>query len=265
MSFKYWVLGALMKYALRTANGDAGEFFFAYKIASILKWPCRLFDIDIGIDAQVEIVDEDDETSTGRFVAFQVKATSVEEQNCRYVSERQLDYWRALDLPVFVVLVDLSAEELYLHQVLSNRNYPPATETGLVRIEFDLANDVFTKDSRAVIAAASEKMALSHVRRHLDIVEEGIQEIRQAIADAEENPDPPGLIELMEGRTALRKELAQTGALVRALRAGKKEWKTVADDLDKALQELGCYMQDWNMHRDWDDHGNIMRFIEELR
>lgn len=59
--------------------------------------------------------------------------------------------------------------------------------------------------------------------------------------------------------------LAQAGALVRALRAGKKEWKTVADALDEVLQELGGFMQDWNMHRNWDDHGNIMRFIEELR
>ena len=254
-----------MKYALRTANGDAGEFFFAYKIASVLKWPCRLFDIDIGIDAQVEIVDEEDETSTGRFVAFQVKATSVGEQNCRYVSKRQLAYWLALDLPVFVVLVDLSAEEMYFHQVLSNKNYPPATEKGQVRIDFDLTNDVFTKDSGTVIAAASKKMALSHVRRHLDVVEEGIQEIREAIADAEEDPDPPGLIELMVGRIVLRKELAQAGALVHALRAGKKEWKTVAHDLDEVLQELCTYMQDWNMHRSWDDHGDIMRFIEELR
>jgi hypothetical protein len=254
-----------MKYTLRIAHGDAGEFFFAYKIASVLNWPCRLFDIDIGIDAQVEIVDEDDETSTGRFVAFQVKATSAGEQTCRYVSKRQLAYWRALDLPVFVVLVDLLVEKMYLHQVLSNNNYPPATKKGFVRIEFDLANDVFTKDSGTVIAAASEKMALSHVRRHLGVVEEGIQEIREAIADAEENPDPLGLIELMEGRIALRKELAQAGALVHALRTGKKEWKTVADDLNEALDELSGYMQDWNMQRDWDDHGNIMRFIEELR
>ena len=52
-----------MKYLLQTANGDAGEFFFAYKIASALGWPCRLFDIDIDIDAQVEILNED-RTST---------------------------------------------------------------------------------------------------------------------------------------------------------------------------------------------------------
>jgi hypothetical protein len=85
------VLGASMKYALRTANGDAGEFFFAYKIASVLKWPCRLFDIDIGIDAQVEIVDEDDETSTGRFVAFQVKATRRTELSiCQQATTRLL-------------------------------------------------------------------------------------------------------------------------------------------------------------------------------
>ena len=60
-----------MKYPEKAANGDAGEFFFAYKVASVLKWPCRLLDIDIGIDAQVEILNEDG-TSTGRFVAFQV-------------------------------------------------------------------------------------------------------------------------------------------------------------------------------------------------
>ena len=44
-----------MKYPLGTANGDAGEFFAAYKIAKELGWPCRLFDIDIGIDAQVSV------------------------------------------------------------------------------------------------------------------------------------------------------------------------------------------------------------------
>ncbi|MDW9232039.1 hypothetical protein C7S15_5639 [Burkholderia cepacia] len=68
-----------MLYTLKKASGDAGEYFFAYKIASVLKWPCRLTGIDIGIDAQVEVMD-DNQLSTGQFVAFQVKATSKEEK-----------------------------------------------------------------------------------------------------------------------------------------------------------------------------------------
>lgn len=50
-----------MKYPKKTANGDAGEFFFAYKIASVLKWPCRLLDIDIKLlttddDGDVQLI-----------------------------------------------------------------------------------------------------------------------------------------------------------------------------------------------------------------
>jgi len=48
-----------MKYTKSAANGHAGEFFFAYKVARVLGWPCRLFDIDIGIDAQVEVLDHE--------------------------------------------------------------------------------------------------------------------------------------------------------------------------------------------------------------
>src|SRR5690242_4709435 len=79
-----------MKYSGKTASGDAGEFFFAYQVASVLGWPCRLFDIDIGIDAQVEVLDEDGK-SAGNFVAFQVKTTSGEGSAAyRHVRKRQL-------------------------------------------------------------------------------------------------------------------------------------------------------------------------------
>ena len=111
-----------MKYPLKAANGHAGEYFFAYTIANVLKWPCRLIDIDIGIDAQVEVINED-RSSSGRFVAFQVKTTSREEPNCRYVTVDQLKYWQELDLPVFVVLVALKEKQMYLHRVLFNVEY----------------------------------------------------------------------------------------------------------------------------------------------
>jgi hypothetical protein len=252
----------VMKYPVKAASGDAGEFFFAYKIASVLKWPCRLIDIDIGIDAQVEIINSD-RTSTGRFVAFQIKATSAEEQKCRYVSERQLAYWCDLDLPVFVVLVDLSKDAMYLHRVSTDRKYPRTTEKGSVRIDFDIANDRFTAKSGVEIAAAAEEAALSHIRKHLNAVQDGVDEIRRAIASMDDFPDPYRLIEVMDERTVLNEELAQASALVNALRAGEDEFAATSAQLEEALQELRDYMEGWNMHRDWDDDGQITKFIEE--
>ncbi|PND30181.1 hypothetical protein C1I89_29885 [Achromobacter pulmonis] len=252
-----------MKYPEKAANGDAGEFFFAYKVASVLKWPCRLLDIDIGIDAQVEILNEDG-TSTGRFVAFQVKATSVEEQSCRYVSERQLAYWRELDLPVFVVLVDLSKEWMYLHHVRLDKAYPP-TKKGSVRIDFDLAKDRFDKKSAKRITAAANEAALAHIEKYLSEVREGIQSIRGEIARTEAYGNPRELIETMQERTSLREKLAQAQALAGALRIGSDRCKGAEQELDEALQSLRDHMVECNMHRDWDDDGEITRFVAEGR
>jgi hypothetical protein len=252
-----------MKYPLKTASGDAGEFFFAYQIASVLTWPCRLYDIDIGIDAQVEIINSD-RTSTGRFVAFQIKATSKEEQHCRYVNARQLAYWRELALPVFVVLVNLSEHAMYLHRVALDRSYP-VTENGSVRIDFDLAKDRFSAECGAVIAAAAEEDARSHVRKHLAVVRRGVKHIRRLLKRQEAYSDPPALIEAMKGRVALRENLAQACALVDALRVGESQYTKVAMLLEGALQELRDYMSGWNMHLDWDDDGDIARFIDETR
>lgn len=255
--------GWCMKYPVGTANGDAGEFLFAYRIASVLKWPCRLFDIDIGIDAQVEVMGPD-RASTGRFVAFQIKATSAEERDCCYVSKRQLAYWADLELPVFVVLVDLASEAMFLHRVASEKSYA-STAKGRIRIDFDLSTDRFTPDSGAIIAAAAEEAALAHVRRHLEVAHSGAQRIRQTIVDMEEFPDPSALIACMDERAELLEELAQASALVRALRVGRGEYAAAEEQLQGALQGLRDYMSDWNMHNDWDDHGSITRFIDEGR
>ena len=252
-----------MKYPINTASGDAGEFFFAYQVANVLKWPCRLFDIDIGIDAQVEVIN-DDRSSTGRFVAFQVKATSKEEKNCRYVSETQITYWRELDLPVFVVLVDLSIGAMFLHRVDVNKIYPP-TKKGSVRIDFDLLNDCFCAASGRVIAEAADEVALSHVRKCLAVVRKRAKEIRKAILAQNDYSDPDVLIELMGERYTYNEELAKASGVANALRAGRSEFAETEEDFENALQELRDWMRSRNMHLDWDDHGNIIRFIEEGR
>lgn len=250
-----------MKYPVTTAIGDAGEFFFAFQIASVLKWPCRLFDIDIGIDAQVEIIN-DNRTSTGKFVAFQIKATSQDEVNCRYVSSEQLVYWRALDLPVFVVLVDFPKGEMYLHSVDTTKSYR-TTKNGSVRIDFDFDKDRFCETSSLLIAAAATEQALSRVRKYLMIVHERVSHIRSTINDQNNSSDPPALIELMDNRYMFREELARAGALASSYCVGDHEYSIAEQDLNGAMQELREFMLKWKMNTDWDDHGDIAKFLDE--
>jgi len=251
-----------VKYPVKAASGDAGEYFFAYKIASVLTWPCRLIDIDIGIDAQVEVIN-DDRISTGRFVAFQVKASSADEPNCRYVTKEQLNYWRDLGLPVFVVLVDLPKEQMYFHRVSFDREYPE-TEKGAVRIDFDRALDLFTADSGKQIAAASEE-ALLQMKEYLDSVREGVTSIRDAIEGMELNPNPRLLIEVMHTRSDLRMSLGQAEALVSALKAGDGEFCKVSAMLEAVLDDLSEAMRRWNIVADYDFDGEIKKFISERR
>lgn len=69
-----------MYYAKENRNGDIGEYYFAYWITQTFGWPCRLLDIDIGLDAQIEICDESDK-ALGQFIAVQIKSTDT--KKCR--------------------------------------------------------------------------------------------------------------------------------------------------------------------------------------
>lgn len=249
-----------MKYPLGTANGDAGEFFAAYKIAKELGWPCRLFDIDIGIDAQVEIL-TDTRESTGRFVALQVKASSAEEVDCRYVSPRQLQYWRSLGIPVFVVLVDLRKERMLLHLVEAERDYEK-TAKGKYKIRFDLNVDLFSPASAAILADASERLVMSHINEYLEPVELGIERILNSVQYVrEDNPDPYALIDHMESRFELLGLLDQAQAVSAVSQVGKAIITKCRDELSWALYDLQEVMAP--MEYDYADKGNISGFLRE--
>jgi hypothetical protein len=233
-----------MKYPERTAHGDAGEFFFAYKIASVLKWPCRLFDIDIGIDAQVEILDEE-RVSTGKFVAFQIKTTNAEYPGAySYVDELHLAYWQAHGLPVFAVLVDLPKQAMYLHHISKSKQYS-TTNKGLIRIEFDTINGRFQESSRAVIQTAADEVALTGIRVYLDPVREEIVTVREAIRKAQLIPEPDRLIEIMMRRAESRDNLARAEALARNLRTGQGECSDVRTRFEDALCESSWLSGIW--------------------
>jgi len=229
-----------MLYTEKAATGDAGEFFFAYQIAYVLKWPCRLFDIDIGIDAQVEVLDEKQQ-STGRFVGFQVKARGIpDEANAKYVTERQLEYWKFSDVPVFVVLVHLPARKMYLHRVRKDYQYPAATDTGLVRIEFDLKKDRFSAASRALIAEASKEEKLAEIECKLDEARAEIERIQKGIK--KDNPNIQFWLDRVHRLDFFEQSLAQAGALVESHKVGDAELKDAWSQWRKALRSLRDYL-----------------------
>lgn len=165
-----------MKYPVNKAHGDAGEFYFAYKVASVLGWPCRLFDIDIGVDAQVEILDRD-QNSTGKFVAFQIKTIAGDEKaDCVYVKATQMTYWKEHATPVFVVLVDLAAKTMYLHCVSRAKEYP-STPGGRVRIDFNLEKDKFGARSARIIREGTDREILKELEEYLAGVHSAVESL----------------------------------------------------------------------------------------
>ena len=98
-----------MKYLEQPAIGNAGEYYFAYWISRYFQWPCRLLDIDIGIDAQVEILDNE-KHSTGNFLAIQLK-TTVDDNINTSIELKNLEYWKTIDDIVILASISLYYKE----------------------------------------------------------------------------------------------------------------------------------------------------------
>lgn len=84
-----------MKFFVPTGvTGKAGEYYFAYWILRHFQWPCRILDIDVGIDAQVEVFE--DGISTGNFFAVQIKSTIGSTPDIQ-ISLTDFEYWQQID------------------------------------------------------------------------------------------------------------------------------------------------------------------------
>lgn len=98
-----------MTYLEKVAHGNAGEFYFAYWISNKFVWPCRILDIDMGLDAQVEIYD-DNNHSTGMFIGVQVKATgkTLAQKPSVSIPLKNIVYWESIDNPMVLIRVCLN-------------------------------------------------------------------------------------------------------------------------------------------------------------
>lgn len=221
-----------LEYTKKAASGDAGEFFTAYKIVKTLGWPCRLFDIDIGIDAQVEILSEDRQ-STGQFVALQVKAREYK-ANCVHISEDHLDYWNTLNIPVFMVLVDHTKAKIFLHLV-GNKSKYKKTNKGLFIIPFDRKKEVFDKKKSGKIMA--EAHALLRARDIKDKFLMPIQNLLDNLDSAANPGDDVGFsIDVVEEALAGRTQIVLALEQARAACTSQRISCDFVDDIAKSFE-----------------------------
>jgi len=100
-----------MTYNSEKVIGDAGEHFFTYWIIHNFQYPCRLLDKDLGLDAKIEIVDDNQKT-TGEFIFVQIKSSSSTKIKHK-VKLRHFLYWESISIPVILVGIDLSTNNIY--------------------------------------------------------------------------------------------------------------------------------------------------------
>lgn len=161
----------MKKYTRTAINGDAGEYFVAYKITSMFGFATRLLDVDLGVDAEIEIIDQS--VSTTHIIKAQIKSSDSVKgaKHTVSVKEENVEYWKEINLPVVVFLVDLNTEKVYWRQIKSEDDYSTSGVSN--KVEFDLQSTELTSDSRPVfeeLAIPQEKKALESLRNEINIL-----------------------------------------------------------------------------------------------
>lgn len=194
-----------MEYPKKSVNGDAGEYLVAYTITKLFGWPCRLFGVDIGVDAELEILD-DEARSTGDVIKIQVKAfdrISSTESKGIYVDDRHINYWKRFCLPVIVCCVDLATEKIYWKQILATEAYQSGGASK--KISIDLTTDELVGASKDALQSLATPEASKQ-----------IEQLFWDLRDRYENLDGQGTPFCVDGETydAIEKECEAIDAVI---------------------------------------------------
>lgn len=155
-----------MEYQKRSVNGDAGEYLVAYTVTRELGWPCRLYGVDLGVDAEMEVII--DGVSDGDIIKVQVKAMErLEGASANvYVDDRHIKYWQRFSAPVIICCVDLASKRVYWKPINATEAYKTGGRSK--KVNFDFSSDLLTSNSAAQLRNLVSPPELKEVRKHLD-------------------------------------------------------------------------------------------------
>ncbi|MBY7898783.1 DUF4365 domain-containing protein [Vibrio fluvialis] len=140
-----------MEYAKKTATGNTGEYYFSYWVSRYFRWPCRLLDIDVGVDAQLEVMDENNHT-TGDFIAVQIKTTISNQPNVS-IDLANLKYWKSMEDVVIIVSITTKTVTPKIYwKVINDENIDnlinaaKKNKTHTTTVTFDNSNQLLETD-----------------------------------------------------------------------------------------------------------------------
>lgn len=150
-----------MEFAKNSAKGKAGENYFAYWILRNFGWPCRLLDIDIGIDAQIEVLNENNRP-TGNCLPVQIKTTNSEELKLQ-IDTDHLNQWSQMNESVLLVLIVFKIAEpnIYYKEIQCEDIQSKLDDANLYnhdsKVIWFTTKDLLTEDLKSKITSISYK------------------------------------------------------------------------------------------------------------
>jgi len=133
-----------MEYTIRNSSGDIGEHLVAFKFLKLFRWPCRLYGIDIGVDAEVEILD-DKGHSHGDILKVQVKHSDKFADGDNFsvtTDERHIQYWTRFCVPLIFCAAESDTMNVYWRQITDFDDYD--TTGNSKKVSFDRKQHALT-------------------------------------------------------------------------------------------------------------------------
>jgi len=158
-----------MQYDKRSQNGDAGENLAVARVIKLFGWPCRLQkEADLGIDAEIEIM-EGDGSSSGNLIKVQIKTVDSiksDAEHAIYVDDRHIEYWKTFCLPILVFCVDLQDEQIYWKQIYQSEAFKSGGESKKIR--FSIPDDQLEAIDRVALSQLGFPDSVKHIGSELE-------------------------------------------------------------------------------------------------
>jgi len=245
-----------LKYTEDSAIGDAGEYLFAHKVAETLEWPCRLLDIDIGIDAQIEILD-DNRNSMGKFIAVQVKSTRDKEKQSTSVEKKHIAYWSELEVPVLIVFVNLSKKKVFAR--------PFEDFEGGQTLHFSNKHIFNLKNMKKKLRLLAYSKIKSMLWDEINLIDEKVLHLQNNFTDEKVNDiaEPEYFIGLMHSFKKIELELHEIKILLAPIHkiVSDLNYGIVLESYMAARRKYIRFLYDYDFHIY--DHSDVKNFENE--
>lgn len=222
-----------MKFYTSNSTGDSGLMYLGYWINQNFGFPFRIMTADIGIDAEIEILDNT-LNSNGLIIKAQIKATQtpITTNFVEYVDKNHLDYWNKLTVPVIYFKIDLVNSNIYYKIISSYDDIELTTSDNAEKwkINFDITNDLLTTASKQKWIENFAMVEYHSIYSYIETIEREVNSIPTVNISYMDNELIDNHIEILDETDIFFEKLTALQNLY--------PWK-FGDQLKNKIEELG--------------------------